>query len=204
MLLEGSPRGVGQVDEIAFPSLEKGRVTSMYCKRPIRITRRPLGRRNAARPQRGIGLTLMIPLLIGGALALGGCGADADDPRVAVREFLVAAAVDHNGEAACSFMTGRARRQAERSVGEGVTCQEAFDDAQLSLDGTDAPTGREIYDLPVEIRGDASAPEAMVRVDGRIRSFRLVRADPNEQDEFEAPNTEWRIDSGAAFLVRTA
>ncbi len=179
--------------------LRRGAPTS---SRPRRV-RRPLGRRDTARP-RGIGLTVLVPLLLGGALALGACGADADDPRVAVREFLVAAAVDHNGEAACSFMTGRARRQAERRVGEGVTCQEAFDDAELSLDGTDAPTGRQIYDLPVEIRGDGSAREAIVRVDGRIRSFRLVRADPNEQAEFEPPDTEWRIDSGAAFLVRTA
>jgi hypothetical protein len=101
-------------------------------------------------------------------------------------------------------MTGRARRQAERSVGEGVTCQEAFDDAELSLDGTDAPTGREIYTLPVEIRGDASAPEAIVRADGRIHRFRLVRADPTPQDEFEAPDTEWRIDSGAASVVHSA
>jgi hypothetical protein len=146
----------------------------------------------------------MLPLLIGDALALVGCGADADDPRVAVREFLVAAAVDHNGEQACSFMTGRARRQAERSVGEGVTCQEAFDDAELSLDGTDAPTGRAIYDLPVEIRDEGSAREAIVRADGRVRSFRLVRANPDQRDEFEVPDTEWRIDSGAASLVHSA
>lgn len=140
-------------------------------------------------------------VLVLGAASLVGCGQEQNDPDVAVQEFLIAAGVDHDGEQACSYLTGRARRAAERNAGPGARCPELFDAATLPIDGEDEPDVEAVRDLPIETSGYGRRREVVVTVGDETRTLGLVEADPDQEREFEAPDTHWRIDSGAGFLV---
>jgi hypothetical protein len=140
------------------------------------------------------------------ALLTSGCergdapGGPGDDPVKVVKDFLIDGTIDNNGYEACVFMTTRQQRAAARRVG-ALECRQAFDLATLKLGGEPIQTVHEVERLSAgsEVHGR----RAWVRLSrgGESIEFRLVKADAREQDQFEAPDTGWRITRGALPLI---
>jgi hypothetical protein len=114
-----------------------------------------------------------------------------------VREFLVAAYVDGDGESACGYLSANEQRQVA-VTGGSTRCRDAMNGlagpAQLSA----LATPRQVRDLPARVQ--LSRAGATVRVGGRV--FLLRPATAGEQSQFNAPPGYWRIASGVTALVR--
>jgi hypothetical protein len=126
---------------------------------------------------------LLVPLVL--ACAVSAAPRPRTSEVAAVQGFLAAAVVNHDGEAACSYLTPGAREEFERH-GAGPTCQMFF--AATELPGVDSI--RQIKALNYAVRDN------VVSVDG-LR-LRLVRGGP---PEFHPPPEPWRI---AAFSAAPA
>lgn len=126
-----------------------------------------------------------------------------DDPVAAVKYFLVDGVVDHNGFEACQYLTPREKRAASRRAGGGQ-CRQAFDLAQLIFGGHQIQTVRQVRRLSgrAVVNGDR-AHVRLKRGDMRVE-FGLVRADFAEEEEFQPPDTEWRIAAGALAVIPPA
>jgi hypothetical protein len=146
------------------------------------------------------GAALAAALLVSGCERGGAPGGPEDDAVKVVKDFLIDGAVDHNGYAACVFMTTRQQRDAARRGG-GPQCRQAFDLAGLELDGKSIDTVHEIEG--VTARSKVRGRRAWVWLTrGRDSvEFRLVKADPHEGEQFLAPDTNWRIARGALALI---
>jgi hypothetical protein len=143
------------------------------------------------------------------AIAVGGASADAGDastsPATAatavrtVQDFVVAAGVDHNGEAACGYLTPA--EQGRVGAAAGGECPQVFDDGTTPTPDGAASEGA-VRNLPTVV--SVRDGRAMVRLgtgDGAI-TFVLDRATLAEQSAFNAPAGAWRIASGATSLAR--
>jgi hypothetical protein len=112
-----------------------------------------------------------------------------DTPQATVRDFLSAALVEQNPTAACGYLTPRARKSFE----PGQDCATFFS----ALPST---SNRRLDRLRITTRADGRA--RIVRA-GRW-SFVLRPASAEALSEFQAPPTDWRIDSGVAALMGRA
>jgi hypothetical protein len=113
-----------------------------------------------------------------------------------VREFLVAAYVDGDGEAACGYLSLDEQRKVAVTEPSG-RCSDA-------LNGPAAPsqlaalTTSRVRDLPARVQ--LSSGGATVRLGGGV--FLLRPATAAEQSQFHAPAGYWRIASGVTALLR--
>jgi hypothetical protein len=149
--------------------------------------------------------TVLAVAALAATLLTSGCernepGGPGDDPVKAVKDFLIDGVVDHNGYEACVFMTTRQQRAAARRVG-GPQCRQSFDLATLALGGKSITSVHEIERLSA--RSEVRGQRAWVRLrrGGDSVVFRLVKASYHEEEQFLAPDTSWRIASGALPLI---
>jgi hypothetical protein len=150
--------------------------------------------------------TLSIALALAALTPLAACarnepsGAPKSDPVKAVKEYLVDGAIDQNGYAACVYLTTREQRAAAKRSG-GPECRQAFDLATLRLGGRRIETVHEVEQLAssASIRGDRASVRITKGSDSA--TFDLVKASRSEQEQFLAPDTEWRIARGALSAI---
>jgi hypothetical protein len=123
-----------------------------------------------------------------------------DDPTAAVRDFITDGVVDHNGYVACSYLVPKQQRAAARRTPDGE-CRDAFVNARLTLGGRQIQTVHEVEQLSADVATGGKSVSVRLSQGGRSVAFRLVKADFAEREQFEAPDTEWRIAGGALGLV---
>jgi hypothetical protein len=149
-------------------------------------------------------IALIATAAIAGALALSACedrtSAAGDDPVKAVKDFLNDGVVDHNGYGACVYMTTSEQRAAARR-GSGPRCRQAFDRANLELGGESVDTVHKVEVLAAQSSVDGDRARVRLSRGGESIEFRLVKANDREDEEFLAPDTEWRIARGALPLL---
>ena len=139
------------------------------------------------------------------AVALGtalGRDTGAASPTGSVRDFLIVAAVDRNSVGACRYLTAHAVRRVENVEPPHTSCEIALWAARLRLGGRLIDQESTVKGLTyrVEQRG-TRAGVTVSADDGAALTFGLRRATATERDEFQAPATLWRIDSGVERLV---
>lgn len=114
-----------------------------------------------------------------------------------VREFLVAAYLDGDGESACGYLSAAEQARVAAS-GTSTSCRDVLNHparppqlaAITSLRGLRCPRAR----------AQASTGAATVRLCGGV--FRLRPATSLERSQFDAPPSYWRIASGVAALLQ--
>jgi hypothetical protein len=149
--------------------------------------------------------TVLSVAALAAALLSSGCernepGGPGNDPVKVVKDFLIDGVIDHNGYAACVFMTTPQQRAAAHRVGE-PECRESFDLARLALGGKSINSVHEIERLSA--RSEVRGRRAWVRLSrgGDNVAFRLIKANNHEEQQFLAPDTNWRIARGALPLI---
>jgi hypothetical protein len=158
--------------------------------------------------RRGLTLTLAV---VAGAVLLSACertGPDGEgpgtppgnDPVSVVRDFITDGVVDHNGYEACVYLTTRQQRAAARRVG-AEECRQAFDLARLELGGSSIQTVHEVEGLAASSSVHGDRARVRLTSGGASVEFRLVKADFAEREQFEAPDTDWRIAAGELALI---
>jgi len=115
-----------------------------------------------------------------------------------VRDFLVAAYVDGDGEAACGYLSLHEQRQVTAS-GRFTRCRDALNDAAGPPELATVSTSRQVRDLPARVM--LAGGDATVRLGSHVFVVRPATAE--EQSQFNAPLSNWRIASGATALLRT-
>jgi hypothetical protein len=165
----------------------------------------PTGAASARRAVRRTALVIAATAVLAvSAVALGtalGRDTGAGSPAGTVRDFLIVAAVDRNSVGACRYLTARAVRRVENVEPPHTSCEIALWAARLRL-------GSRLIDQESAVKGltyraEQRGERARVTVsgDGSALTFGLRRATATERDEFQAPPTPWRIDSGVERLV---
>jgi hypothetical protein len=110
-----------------------------------------------------------------------------------VRDFVVAAGVDHDGEAACGFLT--AAEQARVGASAGGECRQVLDGGSgPSPDG--ATSGGAVRALPAAVSLRDGRATVRLGTGARATTFELERATSAEENAFNAPPSAWRIASG--------
>ncbi|MEA2468215.1 MAG: hypothetical protein QOJ57_2341 [Thermoleophilaceae bacterium] len=122
-------------------------------------------------------------------------------PTGTVRQFLTAAAVEDNGDVACTYLT-RAEKLRVKRAAKAASCSAGFYAGSLTLGGT--AYGGDLKALAFSAADGGGGD--VVTVSAGISSviFRLAPATAAERNEFDAPATPWRIDSGAAAVATGA
>jgi hypothetical protein len=127
-----------------------------------------------------------------------------NDPVAAARDFITDGVVDHNGFQACAYLTAAQRRVVSRSAGVDE-CREAFDEARLTLGRHHVQTVHQVERLSADVATDGNWTRVRMGRDGASIELRLVKATAaEEEDEFQPPDTEWRIAGGALALMPSA
>jgi hypothetical protein len=142
-----------------------------------------------------VAIVLLIGLARGDNEPAAGSG-----PVGTVRQFLTVAALQNNGDVACRYLTNAEMLRVERAAGETTSCGAGFSGATLTIGGK--AYGGDLKQL--SFTSAESNGRAVVTVSAAGASklrFRVVPATPGERNQFAAPATPWRIDSGAAALV---
>jgi hypothetical protein len=118
-----------------------------------------------------------------------------------VRSFLIEAIVDHDGFGACQYLDGHARDEL-RAVAPTpyAGCQMTMGQAQLRLGSQDIEQESQVKALASRVR--RRGPDVLVTVarSGSV-TFVVKRGSRRDLEEFRAPPTPWRIDSGVAVLI---
>jgi hypothetical protein len=110
------------------------------------------------------------------------------------RDFVVAAAIDQNGEEACGFLTPA--EQASVGASAGGACRQVFADGSFPTPGG-ATTEGAVRRLPAAVSVRDGEASVRLGTGDRAVTFLLERATPTDQNEFNAPASAWRIASGA-------
>jgi hypothetical protein len=116
-------------------------------------------------------------------------------PAATVQSFLSSALVDQNPVTACSYLTPRARKSFERPGGQD--CASFIASARLNLGGHAIVSNRQLDHLTYTVVPDKNA--RIVHV-AHTLTFVLRPASAAALAEFQAPPTDWRIDSSVAAL----
>ena len=150
--------------------------------------------------------TPTIALALAALTPLAGCarneppGAPKSDPVKAVKEFLIDGSIDNNGYEACVFLTTREQRAAARLTG-GLQCRQAFDLATFQLGGNTIDTVHEVDRLAASASVHGDRASVRLTMNGGSARFELVKATRAEQEQFLAPDTEWRIEVGGLRVI---
>jgi hypothetical protein len=119
------------------------------------------------------------------------------DATQTVRDFLVAAYVDTDGQAACGYLSLHEQRLVA-GAGRSTTCREALDDAAIPPELATVTTAPQVRDLPARV--ELAGADATVRLGGGVFVVRPATAE--EQSQFNAPPSYWRIASGVTASRR--
>jgi hypothetical protein len=133
----------------------------------------------------------------------------AQTPTAAVRDFLVAALVDNNGNAATNYLTPRARQEIAAREPAGSRASAAQLLSNLTLDGprdTAITTEHAIDALSLRVtKDDDNHVRVTLQTAGGPRTLTVVNAFPHGDDaDFNPPDTPWRIDAGIGALASGA
>ena len=122
------------------------------------------------------------------------------EAQTTVRDFLVAAVLQHDAYLACQYLTPAERRRVARHAGPGTDCQEAFVAAAPTFPGVRSVLGLRALPLRAVVRGERA--EVVTPRPGLTPvTFVLRRATIAELNEFHAPQVPWRIDRGALAVL---
>lgn len=163
------------------------------------------------RPRERALALLATAAVVGGAALLSACersgpygegpdGGPGDNPVSTVRDFITDGVVDHNGYEACVYLTRRGQRAAARRGG-AEECRQAFETARLELGGKAIQTVHEVEGLDASSSVNGDRARVRLMRGGASMEFRLVKADRAEQEQFEAPDSDWRIARGQLPLI---
>jgi hypothetical protein len=142
---------------------------------------------------------LLVPLVVAAGLLL--APRPQRTPVATVRGFLDQAVVNDNGEAACTYLSARARVGFEGHGLKGpASCQSFFGTATLRLGGRAISTDRQVDRLHYAVAPSGAERLVTVSSGGQEIRFRLRPADGYERDAFGAPRTPWRIASSVNAL----
>ncbi len=150
--------------------------------------------------------TPMIALALAALTPLAACarnepsGAPKNNPVKAVKEFLIDGSVDQNGYEACVYLTTREQRAAAKRSG-GPECRQAFDLGTLRLGGQRINTVHEVERLAATSSVDGDRASVRVTKNGDSARFELAKATHSEQEQFLAPDSEWRIARGGLRVI---
>ena len=164
--------------------------------RPARSRRRSLVARAAA----GVAVAVACGTALSACEPGAGEPGAEDDPVAATRDFITDGMIDSNGFLACAYLTREQQRAASERAGGGQ-CRQAFDAAEFMLGGERIDTVYEVNHLTADATVDGNRATVELSRGGDAVEFRLVKADFAEQEEFEAPDTEWRIAKGALPFI---
>jgi hypothetical protein len=120
-------------------------------------------------------------------------------PVGTVRQFLTVAAVENNGDVACRYLTNAEMLRVERAARETTSCGAAFSAGKLTIGGKSY--GGDLKQLSFSGAENDGRAAVTVSAGGSTLLFRVVPATAGERNQFAAPATPWRIDSGAAAVV---
>jgi hypothetical protein len=141
----------------------------------------------------------LVPLIVVGSLLA--APRPQRTPVAAVRDFLDQAVVNDNGEAACMYLTARARVDFEGHGLKGpVGCQSFFGTATLRLGGRAISSDRQVDHLHYAVAPLGAERLVTVSSGGQALRFELRPADGYERDAFGAPVAPWRIASSVNAL----
>jgi hypothetical protein len=142
---------------------------------------------------------LLVPIVVAGSLLA--APRPQQTPVAAVRGFLDQAVVNDDGEAACTYLTARARIDFEGHGLKGpASCQSFFGTATLRLGGRAITTERQVDRLHYAVAPVGADRLVTVSSGGQEVRFRLRPADGYERQAFGAPVTPWRIASSVNAL----
>jgi hypothetical protein len=142
---------------------------------------------------------LLVPLVVAGGLLA--APRPQHTPVATVRGFLDQAVVNDDGEAACTYLTARARVGFEGQGLKGpASCQSFFGTATLRLGGRAISSERLVDRLHYAVAPIGADRLVTVSSRGQEIRFRLRPADGYERQAFGAPVTPWRIASSVDAL----
>lgn len=120
-------------------------------------------------------------------------------PAATLRDFLVAAVEDRDGVAACRYLTRRAQLEIETAGAPNAGCAPTMALAHLSLPGGQQESAVERLSYQTRQRGGQTS--VSVSAHGSVWTFTLRTASSDELNEYKAPPTPWRIDTGVGVLL---
>lgn len=123
-----------------------------------------------------------------------------DDPVAAVDAFIAGGVVDNNGTVACAYLTPAERHAVSLTAGS-TGCKQAFERAGLSVGRHRITSEADLRALTTHATVDGNRARVRLARSGAAVEFVLVKAGPEERNEFQAPHTEWRIAEGAPRVV---
>jgi hypothetical protein len=115
-----------------------------------------------------------------------------------VRDFVVAAGVDHDGEAACGLLT--TAEQARVGAAADGECPQLIDDGVTPTPDGVTSEGA-VRGLPATVSVRDGRATVRLGTGHGAATFVLARATFAEQGTFDAPASGWRIAAGAAALA---
>jgi hypothetical protein len=151
-----------------------------------------------------VGFAVIAAIAAGTAVAVAAVSGDRDEtsPAATVRAFLITA-LDSDGFYACRYLTHRGRVSVDHAVEEPHTpCEVAIPFMRLTLGHESVDREADVKRLSDRTERHGRSVSVTVAAEGASHTFRLIKASLGELDEFGAPPTPWRIDSGVAELVR--
>lgn len=134
-----------------------------------------------------------------GRTSEGESGAEGN-PAAAARDFITDGVIDHNGFQACGYLTPRQGRAVMRRAGVDE-CREAFDDARLTLGRHPIESVQKVRRLAAHTSRRRNHVAVRLGRDGASIELVLVKADSAELEEFQPPDTTWRVARGAPALI---
>jgi hypothetical protein len=138
------------------------------------------------------------------AAALTGCRRQsADDPVAAVKDYIRATAMEHNGEAACGYLTP-GQQQAASELADGSGCRQALDETSLTLGGHHITSPGDLGKVHASENVDGNHASVRLTRGGASIQFELVKATAAEKLDFNAPSTDWRIERGGLVMMPSA
>jgi hypothetical protein len=133
--------------------------------------------------------------------ALTGCRRQGeDDPVAAVKDYIVAAAIENNGEVACGYLTpGEQQAASQRTGGDG--CREALGEGSLTLGRHHITSPTDLAKLHSSDKVDGNHASVTLGRGSSPIQFELVKATAAEKLDFNAPRTAWRISHGGLVVM---
>jgi hypothetical protein len=160
------------------------------------------------RPLRRTGLALAVVAVLAVATVMLAAATSADSgagsPAATLRSFLINASVDQAGVEACRYLNPHARAQLERAEPPHTSCEIALSAARLRLGDENVDSEAAVKGLSYRVEQQGDVARVTVGAHGAERAFTLRKATSQERDEFRAPPTSWRVDSGVDALVAPA
>jgi hypothetical protein len=124
-----------------------------------------------------------------------------DTPQATVRDFLAAAVVDRDGDAAAAYLSPRARLSYQGHSTAGPDDAQFFADAHLTLGGLNVQSNAQLKQLSYTLLQAGKQPAVWVSHGDQGMLFALAPASTTDRSEFRGPQTPWRIESGVAALA---